>query len=491
MEPQISYRWTHIEDYEGEAQDLAVAELRTLAGIWVEQRSVLEENEGLEAFLERLRREWAIETGLLERVYTLDRGVTQLLIERGIDAALIPNDHGHQDPGRVAAIIRDHEAVAEGLFAFVRGDRALSTSYINELHAQLLRNQETVTAIDPFGRAQEIPLRRGQYKERSNNPTRPDGSIHQYCPPEHVSSEMDRLVELHAGHEGVPPEVESAWLHHRFTQIHPYQDGNGRVARALASIVFIRAGWFPLVIRDTTVERSRYLDALEQADHGDLKPLVELFAASQKRAFIQALGISGQVLRLTRAEQVVAATREQFERRERERRAEWEKAKETASALQGLANERMQEITDSLAKATAGHIPHAAFYVDSEPADGERDYYFRWQIIETAKQLDYFANTREHHAWTRLVLRTGPQAEILVSFHGTGHEYRGILAVSACFFRREATDEGEREIEDITPLTTEIFQVNYQEGQAQAEERFREWLELVLVKGLEIWRKGL
>ena len=56
---------------------------------------------------------------------------------------------------------------------------------------------------------------------------------------------------------GVPVEVEAAWLHHRFTQIHPYQDGNGRVARALASLLFIKAGWFPVVVTrdDSAVHR--------------------------------------------------------------------------------------------------------------------------------------------------------------------------------------------------------------------------------------------
>ena len=43
------------------------------------------------------------------------------------------------------------------------------------------------------------------------------------------------------------PEVEAAWLHHRFGQIHPFQDGNGRVARALATMIFLRAGFVPLV----------------------------------------------------------------------------------------------------------------------------------------------------------------------------------------------------------------------------------------------------
>ncbi|NEO28856.1 MAG: Fic family protein [Symploca sp. SIO3C6] len=81
----------------------------------------------------------------------------------------------------------------------------------------------------------------------------------------------------------VPPEVEAAWLHHRFTQIHPFQDGNGRVARCLASLVFIQDGWFPLVL--TRDNRADYIAALEQADHGNLSDLINLFSKSQKQAF--------------------------------------------------------------------------------------------------------------------------------------------------------------------------------------------------------------
>jgi Fic family protein len=401
MSTRVAYRWQPIKDYDVAPDTLAKPELHNLVEIWAEQRHVLEQSEGLKAFNERLRREWAIETGLLERIYTLDRGVTQMLIERGIDAAYIGNQTGTSDPDRVIAIIRDHEDAIEGLFAFVRGDRALSTSYIKELHAQLTRNQETTTAMDSLGRLVDVPLLRGAYKTQPNNPLRRDGAIHEYCPPEHVAAEMDRLIQLHKSHTSISPEVEAAWLHHRFTQIHPFQDGNGRVARCLATLVFIRANWFPLVIRDTREERERYLDALESADAGDDGPLVSVFAASQKRAFVQALGISGQVLRLTRAEQVVTATRDLLAEREKTRRAEWERAKITAKQLQGIAATRLGEIAVRLADETRPYLSGARFNVDSEFDGGQRGHYFRWQIIETAKHLDYFANTAEYRAWTR------------------------------------------------------------------------------------------
>ena len=272
----------------GDWRRLASRELPPLAAVWNEQRASLSETEGLKEFNERLTREWAIETGILERLYTLDRGVTQLLIERGIDEALISSEDTDQPPELVAALIKDQKDAVDWLFEFVRSERPFAESFIKELHALITRHQSTATGRDHLGRRTEIPLRRGAYKLRSNNPTTPDGSVHEYCPPEQVTIQMERLIELHDRYleEKAPPEVLAAWLHHRFTHIHPFQDGNGRVARALASLVFIREGWFPLVVhRD---QRSSYIEACESADRGDLAPLVDLFAAAQRKAFMAA-----------------------------------------------------------------------------------------------------------------------------------------------------------------------------------------------------------
>jgi hypothetical protein len=47
---------------------------------------------------ERLAREWSIETGQIEGVYDIDRGTTQTLIERGINADLIPRQPSQKPP---------------------------------------------------------------------------------------------------------------------------------------------------------------------------------------------------------------------------------------------------------------------------------------------------------------------------------------------------------------------------------------------------------
>ena len=87
--------------------------------------------------------------------------------------------------------------------------------------------------------------------------------------------------------------IVAAWLHHRFTQIHPYQDGNGRVGRALTTLVLLRADLLPLIIdRDIRLE---YIDVLEKADFGDLRPLARLFARLERTAILQALSTDIEV----------------------------------------------------------------------------------------------------------------------------------------------------------------------------------------------------
>ncbi|MDE2752340.1 MAG: Fic family protein [Gemmatimonadota bacterium] len=289
----VSHSWRPIDDLPEDWRRLVDSDLHQVADYCRENREELGAEGAIADFNERLKREWAIETGLIERVYTLTRGTTEVLIEHGLREELIPSSATDRDPALVFDMIQDHAAAVDGLFDFVKQRRRLSTSYVKELHAVLLANQETASARDVFGRRVEMPLTRGDYKQRPNNPVRSDGLVHEYCPPEQVASEMDRLLAMHLEHEDrkVAPEVEAAWLHHRFVQIHPFQDGNGRVARALATLVVIRAGWFPLVVTDA--RRPDYIDALELADAGNLRPLVRLFAAIQRRAFEDAIRIAG------------------------------------------------------------------------------------------------------------------------------------------------------------------------------------------------------
>ena len=352
------HKWQPITDLHGDPNLLTDGELGALSGVWSRQKEDLSADGTLGEFEQRLRREWSIETGIIENVYTLDRHVTQTLIEKGIDAALIPRGASNRDGVEVARIITDHLEALEGMFDFIRGDRPLSTSYIKTLHSALLRNQETYAAVDQFGHLFETRLEKGLYKTSPNSPTRPDGQLHEYCPPEHVAAEMDQLVAMHLRHQeaGIAPEIEAAWLHHRFTQIHPFADGNGRVARAIASLIFIRAVWFPMIVKRD--DWSRYIDALEKADDGDLRTLVALFVEGQRTALLAATEIAFDVKPPETVNDAIVAARDRMVQRHApqpgfETNKHWQ-AESIANHLRSVFAKRVAEVAAQISREIGG-----------------------------------------------------------------------------------------------------------------------------------------
>lgn len=486
--------WRPIEDLPVEWKNLISSELPPLVTVWNEQAERLRQSGEFKAFNEKLRREIAIETGIIERLYTIDRGITRLLIEQGINEALIPHGATDRPIKQVVSLIKDQEAAIEGLFDFVGGQRVLSNSYIKQLHQLLTQSQDSTEALDSITKQLfRVSLIKGDWKRQPNNPLREDGSVHEYCPPEQVASEMDRLIALHHQHhlQNVPPEIESAWLHHRFTQIHPFQDGNGRVARCLASLVFIQSSWFPLVL--TRDDRAVYIAALEEADQGNLLKLINLFAKSQKQAFLRSLGLSEQVLSESRRTQVIiSAIAEKLRQNQSASIQErCKKVENFASILFEIASNRLQEVTDEIKLSVQNFVDNAEIFKIATPVGEPHSYYHRYQVVETAKQLGYFANLRNYQAWIQLVINVETSTTLLLSFHVLGHEYRGLLVCTACAYHREDSEEGERNISDIQSLTDSPFQFSYADDQENLIERFNQWLENVILAGLDYWNNSI
>ena len=482
--------------------------MRTMLLVWQEQKDDIATPEEMRAFDEKLRREWAVETGLIERIYTLDRGVTEMLIERGIEEALIPHRPGQPLPEITAAIINDHKNVVDGLFDFVADKRQITTSYIKELHAALVQNQHTATGVDKDGNKREVPLIKGDYKKHPNNPTRPDGKLHEFCPPEHVNSEMDNLIKMHGDHiaKGIAPEVSAAWLHHRFTQIHPFQDGNGRVARCLATIIFLRARGFPLTIRDINGGREKYLDALEAADRGNLQPLVSVFTESQRREFTRALNISRDIVSQapgeshqdhtkriieSAARKIAARQKEKKEKEEQEKR--WVNAQNIADKLHLLSYDMLNQARATIVKNITSEHEGAFVVENTDTQDSSYTMlmgvtHFDFLLMRIADEIGHTINEAASEGkWARLRLNPAGRKDtsIVVSFHKIGSEYRGTIACLACFFSREPAAPQPRS------LTDAAFLINYKDTEESAIERFRPWLEKAIERGLAIWHQSL
>jgi len=103
-------QWQPIQDLPDNWEDLANTELPPLVTVWNEQAERLRDSGEFKNFMEKLRREIAIETGIIDRLYTLDRGITRLLIEQGINESLIPHGATDRPVGQVIALIQDQEA---------------------------------------------------------------------------------------------------------------------------------------------------------------------------------------------------------------------------------------------------------------------------------------------------------------------------------------------------------------------------------------------
>ena len=250
---------------------------------WLQHRSNVED-----AGLTALHRTWAIETGIIEGLYRLDEAQTQTLIERGFEPSTIPPSGTGQDPGNMLAILQDHMTALDAIYSQVQSGLSISRSAIRQLHQVIVAYQPTYRALNQFGRWFDAHLRAGAFKTMPNNPTRPDSVVHQYCLPEHVDSELDNLLTCYGQYCAQPdvchPLLVAAWLNHRFVQIHPFQDGNGRVTRALVTWHLVQHHHLPII-----VTRHDHTDALESADDGYLNPLVEFTAKLHRRSVLQTM----------------------------------------------------------------------------------------------------------------------------------------------------------------------------------------------------------
>lgn len=268
--------------------------LDDLSPSWYKRRKELtEDSKSYINFLNELKREHAIETGVVEHLYDIKKGITETLIKNGFVQSYLSHGDTNIDESDLFAHLNDHLEAVEMIFDVVKDDhRPLGTSFIKELHQLTTRHQKHAEGRDQFGNRLKIPLLKGEFKKRENNPTAPDGTVVKYCPPEHVDSEMDNLITIYndLATKEIHPLLIATWLHHAFVSIHPFQDGNGRVARLLTSLVFIKNGLFPFtVLREEA--KVKYIDALEEADVGKLQKLVDYFALVQKRNIEKALNL--------------------------------------------------------------------------------------------------------------------------------------------------------------------------------------------------------
>ena len=132
-------------------------------------------------------------------------------------------------------------------------------------------------AFFPTGFSEGSPIEVGQY--RTNEEHIVSGmfgreKIHYIAPsPERVDEEMAHFLDWFNRQENVNSVIRSAIAHFWFVCIHPFEDGNGRLARILSDMLLARTDKsefrFYNISSQINKDKKRYYDMLEKAQHGD------------------------------------------------------------------------------------------------------------------------------------------------------------------------------------------------------------------------------
>ncbi|MGH9823142.1 MAG: Fic family protein [Blastocatellia bacterium] len=101
-----------------------------------------------------------------------------------------------------------------------------------------------------------------------------DGSVYSYAPVGMTPTEMYRLCQEVNSDEfkSAHLALQASFAHYALTVIHPFADGNGRVARALASVFTYRCCSVPVMVLSES--RSEYLATLREAEAGEFRAFV-------------------------------------------------------------------------------------------------------------------------------------------------------------------------------------------------------------------------
>ena len=220
---------------------------------------------------QKLRLEWNYHSNALEG-NSLTLGETKSLILHGLTAQGKPM-RDHLD-------IAGHDEAVKAMEEAVASNQALTQVFIRNLHQVLLKEPYENDAVTPDGRHVRRRIAIGAYKVQPNNVRTSTGETYYFTPPDQVQSAMGDLVEWYRKSEdkGEHPVVIAATFHYRFVRIHPFDDGNGRMARLLMNMILIRHGYTVALI--PTEEKDHYIGTLERADKSeDLAEFIAYIAA--------------------------------------------------------------------------------------------------------------------------------------------------------------------------------------------------------------------
>jgi Fic family protein len=146
-------------------------------------------------------------------------------------------------------------------------ERPLTEQFIRRLNRTILVDDFYKTQKNETGEIRRYEIKVGQYKTRPNSVITATGEMFDYASPEETPALMTDLVTRYNEQEmaGELSPIELATLfHYRYIRIHPFEDGNGRIARLLVNYILLRHGYPMIIVRSD--DKDNYLNVLHRCD---------------------------------------------------------------------------------------------------------------------------------------------------------------------------------------------------------------------------------
>lgn len=219
----------------------------------------------------RLRLEWNYNSSHIEG-NTLTYSETELLI-------IFDRTTGEHEM-REYEEMKAHDVAVRLVYDYAADhERDLNETFIKQLNEILLVRPFWKVAITPDGQQTRRLIDIGVYKKHPNSVRLVNGEIFHYASPEETPARMNDLLENYRSqisNTEFHPVQTAALLHYELVRIHPFDDGNGRIARLLMNYVLIKNGYPPVVIKSSA--KNNYLAALNKADVGDMDAFIKYIA---------------------------------------------------------------------------------------------------------------------------------------------------------------------------------------------------------------------
>jgi Fic family protein len=207
----------------------------------------------------KFRLEWNYNSNHMEG-NTLTYGETELLL-------IFDQTKGNHEL-REYEEMKGHDVALKLLYALVDDkERDVSESFIRQLNTLLLVRPFFKEAITPDGQPTRREIKVGEYKAFPNSVRLQNGEIFHYPLPAETPALMRDLIEWYKNNSD-NPIIVAADLHYKFVCIHPFDDGNGRIARLLMNYHLLKNNLPPVIIKSD--DKKNYIRALQETDAGFL-----------------------------------------------------------------------------------------------------------------------------------------------------------------------------------------------------------------------------